>query len=46
MESPYSKIYVLFMVHHLIWHRADAEEKYGKSLIRIAESAKGKEEIG
>lgn len=29
-----------------IRQRADAEEKYGKSLMRIAESAKGKDEIG
>ena len=35
-----------YAVYHLVSFRADVEEKYGRSLIRIAESAKGKEEIG
>ena len=29
-----------------LYCRADAEEKYGKALMRLAENAKGRDEIG
>lgn len=32
--------------HPIFFIRADAEEKYGKALIKLAEGAKGKDEIG
>ena len=38
------------MIYHniilIFFIRADAEEKYGKALIKLAEGAKGKDEIG
>ena len=34
------------MIILIFFIRADAEEKYGKALIKLAEGAKGKDEIG
>lgn len=39
-------IYHNYNNSNIFFIRADAEEKYGKALIKLAEGAKGKDEIG